>query len=192
MNNLTDTDILESFHNGDKKSFEKIVSKYEKKVFHICYTFFKNHEEALDTSQEIFIKIYKNLNKFKGDSKLYTWIYTICLNTCKSRIKIWQKRFWKEAFSIDATFENEKGQTTYQFSDTTGNPEDIIAAREDLKKLSEVIKSLPVKYKLPLLLRDIHGLSYEEICSITSLNIGTLKSRIFRAREIISTKCKLG
>jgi RNA polymerase sigma-70 factor (ECF subfamily) len=192
MNNFTDNDILESFQNGDKKSFEKIVNKYEKKVFHICYAFFKNHEEALDTSQEIFIKVYRNLDKFKGDSKLYTWIYKISVNTCKSRIKIWQKRYWQEAFSIDKSFEDEKGRTSYQFSDNSGNPEDIIASREDLKALADIIKQLPVKYKLPLLLRDIHGLSYEEICSITDLNIGTLKSRIFRAREIISSKCKIG
>jgi RNA polymerase sigma-70 factor (ECF subfamily) len=189
-NNKSDIELVDFFKKGNIQSFDIIMNKYEKKVFHICFTYFKDREEAIDVTQEIFIKIFKNLSKFKGKSKLFTWIYKISINTCKTKIKIWQKRFWLEAFSIDSQYTSEKGEFLYQFTTFDNNPENIFLEKENLKNLSEIIKTLPIKYRIPLLLRDIKGLSYDEISEIMSLNPGTLKSRIYRARDLIIRKSR--
>lgn len=186
MKRTDDLKLVEMAKEGSPEAFEELLGRYEKKIFQLCLFYMKNREEALDISQEVFIKAYRFLHRFEGKSKFYTWLYSIAVNTCKSRLKVWQKRFWKELFSLDEPLALESGREMGRFvADWSSNPEKILLQAENMELLRKAIQSLPSKYMMPVLLKDIQALSYEEISEILEINIGTVKSRLHRGRAMI-------
>lgn len=175
-------DLAARIQNGDAEAFEQLVQEYQHKVFSLSAGILSNRDDALDVSQEVFLKIYRSINTFKGDSSLSTWIYRITKNLC---IDFLRKR--------KRLSENELPDIVTD--DTAPSPEDAAILLERRELVRACINELPINYKTVLLLREYRQLSYAEIAQVLEISEGTVKSRISRAREhllkIIHTKKEL-
>jgi len=164
---------------GDVKAFEMLMEKYQKKVFNIALRLLGNHDDASEVTQEVFVKIFKSMGSFKGESQISTWIYRIATNACLDELR---KRKNKWVMSLDEEYHRENGDYIIQVEDNKPTP-DVIVEQKTLKAaLNNAIDKLPEKYKLIIVLRDIQGFSYEQISDIVKTPVGTVKSRINRAR----------
>ena len=177
--------LIEKARDGDISAFEKLISLYEKKIYNYCYRMTNNHEDAEDLAQEVFIKVYRNLNKFKGNSKFSTWIYRIAYNTCVDK---YRKKRKAKIFSLD--YFNDEGVGNMQPVSDNPLPEDEVIQKERYERIQACIASLKPKYKTVIILRDIQNYSYEEIAEILQLPLGTVKSHINRARAALTDALK--
>ena len=183
----SDADLVYAFKKGHHSAFEKIVLRYQDRVYNLCYRFLGDRQEAEDSAQEIFIKVYKALKGFRLKSSFYTWLYRVSVNTCKNRIKSLEYRRSKSRVSIDDDQEN-KDYGIPVFTDQNNLPDINLEQREKIKRIQEAINSLPPDQKIMVILRDIEGLSYEEIAGITNSRLGTVKSKLSRARLSLRNK----
>ena len=174
---MTDEELVEKVKKGDADVYEKIIQKYQSKVFGLIYNMTKNQNDIEDLAQEVFIKIYKNLGKFKGESSLYTWIYKITVNLCLDEMK---KR--KNVIYLDEKIEVDDGEVNRELPSEENSQEKLYEEKELQEKLHNCINKLPEKQRVMIVLRDIKGFSYEEISKITDVKLGTVKSQINRAR----------
>lgn len=174
---MTDEELVEDVKKGNIDAFEDIVKKYENKVYGIVFHMMKNQNEVEDLAQEVFLKVYKNLDRFKGDSSLYTWIYKITVNLCLDELK---KR--KNIIYLDEKINVEDGEIDKELPSNERSQEELYEDKELKENLHRCINKLPDKQKMMIVLRDIKGFSYDEIAKITNNKIGTVKSQINRAR----------
>ena len=163
---------------GDKKAYEVLVLQYQDRLVFSVYKFLKDFELAQDIAQEAFVKAFKNIEKFRGDSSFYTWIYRIAINTAKNLLS--SKARSSEVYD-DEIMELKLSESAL----TTENPENILEAEELRSKMMDAIQSLPDDIRTTLSLREFDGLSYEEIAKVQNCPIGTVRSRIHKGREIL-------
>jgi RNA polymerase sigma-70 factor (ECF subfamily) len=187
-NSENDYDIVCAFKNGSHSAFEKIVLKYQDRVYNLCYRFLGDKQEAEDAAQEIFIKVYRALKGFKLESSFYTWLYRIVINTCKNRVKSLEYRRSKSSVSIDNDQEKKDNGSISVITDKNDLPDTNLEHKEKIKRIQEAINSLPPDQKTMVILRDIEGLSYDEIANITNTRLGTVKSKLSRARTGLRNK----
>jgi RNA polymerase sigma-70 factor (ECF subfamily) len=174
--------LITAFQEGDRTAFDKLVLKHKNKVFNLCYWVIGDYQEANDIAQETFIKVFQSLKKFRFDSSFSTWLFRIAVNTCKNRLKCSEFRQKKKTISLDNPGDAETDRSLSQIKDEAPSPSIELERKERMTLIKEAIDSLPAEQKDVVVLRDIEGLSYEEIVDITGLNVGTLKSRLARAR----------
>ncbi len=160
---------------GDVDAFETLIMKYEKTIYNIALRMMTSPEDAKDVSQNVLIKIYNNLSHFKGDSLFSTWIYRITVNTCIDEIR---KNKRKNEISMD----DEDNGIGRVMQDSGLSPETAFIQNESYNAIIETIDKLPEEYKTVITLRDIEGFAYQDIAEITDCSLGTVKSRISRAR----------
>ena len=163
---------------GDKKAYEVLVLQYQDRLVFSVYKFLKDYELAQDIAQEAFVKAFKNIEKFRGDSSFYTWIYRIAINTAKNLLS--SKARSSEVYD-DEIMELKLSESAV----TTENPENILEAEDLRSKMMDAIQSLPDDIRTTLSLREFDGLSYEEIAKVQNCPIGTVRSRIHKGREIL-------
>lgn len=168
--------LIEKCKNGDIEAFEKLILGYQKKVFNLCYRYIENHDDASELAQEVFIKIYKSIINFKGESSLSTWIYKIAVGTCIDEIR---KRKKYNVISID----NSENSAGIELIDNSHNPHSRFERNETVKEIYAAINELSEEFKTVIILRDVQGFSYSEISEIADIPMGTVKSRIKRARD---------
>ncbi|MFH1767954.1 MAG: sigma-70 family RNA polymerase sigma factor [Candidatus Omnitrophota bacterium] len=183
-----DNTLIKRFLGGDVAAFDEIVVKYKGLVFNVCLKMLGNYEEALDLSQDIFLKIYGSLKDFRYEAQFSTYLYKIVLNFCRNRLKVLQRRRRKEAFSIDNDLATEDGTLKREFASDNPNPRDVLDGKEKEALILNAINSLNHDYKEAVILRDVEGLKYEEIAGILNIDLGTVKSRLSRARHILKEK----
>lgn len=175
-------DLVERAKSGDIEAFEQLVISCQKKVFNIAYRMIGNYEDANELAQEVFLKAFRSIKKFKGDSLFSTWIYKVTANVCLDEIR---KRKKKVVISLDQEIEFNDGEVKRQIPDNAPTP-DMEAETNELKSaVNESIAQLPDDYKSMIVLRDIQGFSYDEISKIVNCPEGTVKSRINRARQAL-------
>ena len=164
---------------GDVNAFEDLVTEHEKGVYAIAQRMTGNAEDAADMTQETFIKAYNSLSSFRGDSKFSVWLYRIATNVCLDFLR---SRSRKPTVSLSV--EDDDGEETQMdIADESQSPEQLLERGLTRDAVRRGLKSLPPDYKQILLLREIQGLSYDEISDVLDLEVGTVKSRIFRARK---------
>ncbi|MDV3238398.1 MAG: RNA polymerase sigma factor RpoE [Gammaproteobacteria bacterium] len=178
--------LVERVQQGDKTAFDLLVRKYQHKIVQLVTRYLRDPVEALDVSQEAFIKAYRALPSFRGDSAFYTWLYRIAINTAKNHLVAQSRR--PPSDDIDA-------QDAEQFAGDTGlkeyaTPEHMVLRDEIEQTIAAAIEDLPEELRTAITLREFEGLSYEEIAAAMDCPIGTVRSRIFRAREAIETRLK--
>ena len=171
--------IIQTVLDGDANAFETIVRQYEKNVYNIALRMSGDREDALDISQEAFLKAYHSLRSFRGDSKFSVGLYRIVSNTCLDFLRERKRRAEVPLVRED----DEGGEAQTQIPDESLSPETLLERKLTREALRRGLESLPDDQRKILLLREIQGFSYEEIGSILSLESGTVKSRIFRARR---------
>ena len=163
---------------GDKKAYNVLVLKYQDRLVYSVYKFSKDYELAQDITQEAFIKAYKNIDKFRGDSQFYTWIYRIAINTAKNVLST--KARASEVYDNDTA-----DQLLSESASTSENPENILQADQLRSEINKALQGLPEDIRATLSLREFDGLSYEEIADVLGCPIGTVRSRIHKGREIL-------
>lgn len=166
---------------GDRDAFEKLIIKYEKRVYNIAYQMFGNEHDAMDVAQEVFIKVYQSLHKFNNNSAFSTWLHRITVNTCIDAHR--KRKKDQQVESMDETKENDNGVLTKQYVDKGLTPEEAVIKKENITLVREAIDALKEDHKVIIILRDIKGYAYDEIADILDVSIGTVKSRIARARS---------
>ena len=184
--NATDKEIIERVKGGEKEAYDLLVLKYQQRVINLISRFVKNHSDALDVSQETFIKAYRALPNFRGDSAFYTWLYRIAVNTAKNHLTVQSRKITKSDYDV-AEIEQIEGNMSLTEQTT---PESLLAKDELQETILKTIENLPEDLKSAIMLREIEGLSYEGIAEVMECPVGTVRSRIFRAREMIDSKIK--
>lgn len=178
---LTDLELIERVQNGDKQAFNLLVIKYQNKVCNLISRYVSNSGDVPDVAQEAFIKAYRALPGFRGESAFYTWLYRIAVNTAKNYLVSQGRR--PPSSDIDA--ENAENFETGGALKEISNPENLLLSEQLKKVVFATINSLPDDLKTAITLREIDGLSYEEIAEVMGCPVGTVRSRIFRARETV-------
>lgn len=182
-----DQRLVERAQRGDKQAFGLLVSKYQRKLARLLSRFIRDAAEVEDVTQEAFIKAYRALPTFRGDSAFYTWLYRIGINTAKNYLVAMGRRT-PTATDIDA--EDAEGfQDADQLRDLN-TPENELISRQVADNVNQTLADLPEELRTAITLREIEGLSYEDIANIMNCPIGTVRSRIFRAREAIAVKLR--
>jgi RNA polymerase sigma-70 factor (ECF subfamily) len=188
-NNDDDEELVKRCAGGDREAFNDLVIKYQKKVFSVAYRFVGDPEEANDLAQEIFTAAYQNLKSFRGDSKFSTWLFQIATNRGKNRFKYLKRRgFFTNKGSSET--DDEGDQSHRALPDQTANPEELLSGNQIRKAVIDAINELEPDHREIVILRDIEGLSYDEIARILDLPEGTTKSRLHRARMVVKEKLK--
>lgn len=167
---------------GDMAAFEELILQHEKTVYNVALRMMNHSEDARDISQEVLIKAYRNIANFDERSSFSTWIYRITVNTCIDEMR---KRKGKQNLSLDNEFEDDEGTWKREIADDGDTPEESLMRKEEQSEILMALETISEDYKTVFILRDIRGLSYEEIAEITGLALGTVKSRISRARNYI-------
>ena len=182
-----DAALVERVRAGDVAAFEPLVEKYRQRVYRLAYNVLRNSEDAYDVAQEAFIKAYRALPNFRGDSAFYTWLYRIGINTAKNYLIALGRRA-----PTSTEFDSEEAEG---FEDAAGlrdinTPESELASKQIAQTVNDAIAALPEELRTAITLRELDGLSYEEIAQIMNCPIGTVRSRIFRAREAVAEKLR--
>jgi len=190
ISDTEDFKLIRAFLDDDKKAFDALVIKYKDRVFNLCYRFLGNYDEADDAAQETFVKVFKGLDKFQFKSSFFTWMYRIAMNTCKNKTVSMKYRFHKHMIPLDKPRTMDHEAAPIEIEDNKHSPEKMLERKEREYFIYKAINSLPGKQKRLIVLRDIEGLPYEEIVEITGYKLGTVKSKLARARESLRAKLK--
>jgi len=176
---MDDLKIIESCLLGNTQMFSRLIDNYKNMVYNLAYRMSSNSHEAEDISQEAFLRAYQSLARFNPSYKFSTWLYQITLNIIRDKFK----RKEIDYVYLDAPIETNDSEFYHQPTDLTNNPEQIITQKEDFQVIQKAILSLSLKYREVLVLRHLQDLSYIEIANILKLPQGTVKIRLYRARE---------
>lgn len=179
------SDTIQRLKKGDRDAFNDIVREYEKQVINIAFGMLSDREDAFDAAQEVFIKVYKSIDSFRGQSSFTTWIYRITANVCNDMLRKRQRS--AKTISIYQN-EGEDKNTVAELTDTNPTPEEAVELNERQRVVREGIASLSDDFKAVITLCDIEGFSYEEAAKILSVPHGTVKSRLNRARNALKKK----
>ena len=178
MTVLFENEIIRSVLRGNVNDFEKLVTAYEKNVYNIALRMVGDPDDAADMTQETFIKAYRALSSFRGDSKFSSWLYRIASNVCLDFLRSRSRHPQVSLSTVD-----EDDRATFELPDMRQNPEEQLMKKLGMEAVRRGLDSLPEEQRQILLLREIQGFSYEEIAGALNLESGTVKSRIFRARK---------
>jgi RNA polymerase sigma-70 factor (ECF subfamily) len=182
-----DLELVNRVKQGDKAAFDLLVIKYQSRIVNLAMRFVRNQADALDITQEAFIKAYRAMPNFRGDSAFYTWLYRITVNTAKNYLAVKSNRRLPEVDQDPSEMEQMDTSTALKDLET---PENLLLTQEIQDTVVRAIDNLPEDLRTAITLRELEGLSYEEIAVTMDCPIGTVRSRIFRAREAIDTLLK--
>ncbi len=176
---MNEHELIKKAKEGDSYAFELLIAPYMQKIYNIALGILSSSEDADDAAQEAFIKAYKHLHSFSESSGFYTWLYRIVYNCCLDILRKKQRR----PLSFFITHHNDETEDELIVTDTKPQPDEILISSESQSEVRRAISMLKESYRTVIILRDLEGLSYEEIADITGLSLGTVKSRISRGRE---------
>ena len=183
-NESTDKELVKRVQKGEKGAFDLLVLKYEHKIVNLVMRYVRDPELALDISQEAFIKAYRALPRFRGDSAFYTWLYRIAVNTAKNYLAAQRRR----PMDIELDLQDPEQYGLHAKLKESDTPEGLALSQELQDTLERAIAALPDDLRQAIILRELDGMSYEEIAQTMECPVGTVRSRIFRARDAIGKK----
>jgi RNA polymerase sigma-70 factor (ECF subfamily) len=183
-NQSSDKKLVKRVQRGDKGAFDLLVLKYQHKIVNLVMRYVRDPDLALDITQEAFIKAYRALPRFRGDSAFYTWMYRIAVNTAKNHLAAQRRR----PMNVELDFQDPDQYDLHAKLKETDTPEAITLSNELKDTVEQAIAALPEDLRTAIILREIEGMSYEEIAQTMECPVGTVRSRIFRARDAINKK----
>ncbi len=181
-----DKDLVDRVRRGDKRAFDLLVLKYQQKVANLVSRYIRDPSETLDVTQEVFIKAYRALKNFRGDSAFYTWLYRIAINTSKNFLVSQGRRPPGDDLDAETAEQLDVGVRLKEYA----TPESQLLTDEIARTVKAAVDELPEDLRTAITLRELEGMSYEEIAEAMSCPIGTVRSRIFRARDAIDKRLK--
>jgi RNA polymerase sigma-70 factor (ECF subfamily) len=172
------------------ETFDALVAAYEKKIYNVIYRFIGDYEEAADLTQDTFISAYKAFDRFRGDSKVYTWLYQIAINHCRNRVRQRGRTRALQVESLDQPkdWEREGESSDREIADLSFAPHTLLEDKELRERILAAVESLPYDYREVVVLREMQGLSYNEIAETTQLSLDNVKTRLSRARAMLRRK----
>jgi RNA polymerase sigma-70 factor (ECF subfamily) len=182
----SDKALVQRVKQGDRSAFDLLVVKYQHKILNLIMRYVKDPSEAMDVAQEAFIKAYRAVPGFRGDSAFYTWLYRIAINTAKNHLVAVRRR----PMNLDFDLLDSESFEPFAALRDVDSPEHLALTDEIGEVINKAIKDLPDELRTAILLREIEGMSYEEIAETMECPVGTVRSRIFRAREAIDKKIR--
>lgn len=186
--NLSDHQLIEATKRGDEQAFAEIVSRYRSPITNYLYRFLNDYEEAVDLAQETFVRVYFAAERYHTGYAFSTYLYRIATNLAISEMR---RRKRRKLLSLTGLFQPEGDEATqFDVADENPLPDANLLEDEQKQVIARAIAAMPEKYRLPIVLRDIEGKSYEEVAEILNLGLGTTKSRISRARGLLKEKLK--
>ena len=183
--NELDLELVKRVQRGEKSAFDLLVLKYQHRIGAVIGRFVPDHAEAQDIAQESFMRAYRALQNFRGDAQFYTWLYRIAVNTAKNHLVAMKRR--PPTSDVETEDAEHFGGVRMQDNDT---PEHELLREEIAREVSQTVAALPEDLRQAITLREVEGLSYEEIAETMDCPIGTVRSRIFRAREAIDARLR--
>ncbi|MGD9587490.1 MAG: RNA polymerase sigma factor [Pyrinomonadaceae bacterium] len=185
---LSDHALIEATKNGDEDAYSQIVTRYKNPITNYLYRFLNDYEEAVDLAQETFVRVYFAIDRYHTDYAFSTYIYRIATNLAISEIR---KRKRRSVLSLTGLFQaDDDDQTEFQPPDDRSRPDEDLFEDERSRMIAKAIAALPPKYRVPIILRDVEGRTYDEIAEILELGLGTTKSRISRGRGLLKEKLR--
>lgn len=170
-----DVELVERHRCGDARAFNEVYARFEEMVYNLAFRLSGNYEEAADLTQEIFLRVYWHLGSFGGRSSLKTWIYRIAVNHCRDRLSRWRP--------LTQPLGEDPGEGEVVYADPARGPEELAMAADEGRRVAAGLARLAPAFREAVVLRDIEGLSYEEIADVLGVRIGTVRSRIARGRD---------
>lgn len=183
---VPDEQLITRALTGDQKAYELLLVRHRKAIFHVVTKIVRNKEEAQDLVQETFMKAFNALASYRSEYRFSTWLYKIAANCAIDFVR--KKKI--EALSLDRPIETKDGQVEIELPDRTWDPERDLVRKQKLRSIDEAIESLPDKYREVIIYRHKDDMSYEEIAGVLETPVGTVKARIFRARELLKKKLR--
>lgn len=182
---VTEAELIRKSQQGDMDAFEQLILRYEKRIYAIAYKYMGNHEDASDMAQEALIKAYQSIASFRGDAAFGTWLGKITANRCLDEFR---KRKHLQTTSLDDALELETGSVQKELESPAATPEEHAIDQEAAGYIQQLIHELKEEYRVVIILRELDGRSYEEIAALLSCSLGTVKSRISRARQYLKER----
>ena len=179
---MTEQELIRKSQEGDPHSFGQLIESHESRVYHIALKMLRNEHDAYDAAQEAFIKAFRHIKKFKAQSAFSTWLYRITTNVCLDFLK---RNKDQQTISLEREIALEESEVSLQLEDETANTEEEVLKQERLNAIYQGMERLSPDHRQMIVLRDMEGFSYEEIATITNRNLGTVKSKINRARQAL-------
>jgi RNA polymerase sigma-70 factor (ECF subfamily) len=186
----SDTVLIRAVQTGDMAAFDELVLKHKDRLFNLVYWFLGDYQDANDCAQETFIKVFKSIKKFRLESAFSTWLYRIAINTCKNKIKSSAYKWKKKTVSLETANSSKNGNPFSEIVNGSPTPVMALEKKERMMRIQKAINSLPEEQNRVVVLRDIQGLSYQDISDITGLNLGTVKSKLARGRLALKNRLK--
>ena len=186
---LEDSSRIDALRAGSEEAFDWLIAQYGPALYRLAYRILNDRAEAADAVQEVFLKVFRSIKDFHGDSSLKTWIYRIAVNTASNQRR-WWRRHKEQECSLDAQH-GEDGEKGFIPADNGRNPFESLLSRETQELVQKAMARLPESSRTVLVLRELEGLSYEEIAEVLHISLGTVKSRLARARQSLKTELGL-
>jgi RNA polymerase sigma-70 factor, ECF subfamily len=187
----TDAKLVTACKRGDSSSFEQLVAKYQKQIFNIAYRVSGNYDDACDITQEAFITAWRKIGDFRGEAQFSTWLTAIAINLSRNRLEQINAGNRREAYSLDAGRNDAEDAKAVEIRCGSPDSLDLLQEEELRRFINECINKLPVEFREVIVLRDIQELSYDEVSVALALKDGTVRSRLFRARESVRDCLKM-
>lgn len=178
-------DLVRRCKEGDREAFDQLVRQCQARIFNTAYRLLGDYEDARDATQDAFIRAYRAIKKFKGNASFYTWLYRIVINLCYKRLRSKHYRQRRRTVSLDEPILTKEGQVLRSIASHTISPREAMERKEIQEAIQSAINSLKRGHRTVIILRDIEDLSYREIAQILRCSIGTVKSRLHRARSLL-------
>ena len=186
MSNVTDAQLVERVQRGDRQAFDLLVLKYQHKIHSLISRYVRDHAEVQDIAQEAFIKAYRAINNFRSESAFYTWMYRIAINTAKNHLVSRSRRPPATDVDVDETQDYAGANVLHNLE----SPDNLMQSDQVAEVLQHALETLPEDLRTAVTLREFDGLSYEDIADVMGCPVGTVRSRIFRAREAIEKQLR--
>lgn len=180
----TDAQLVRRVQKGDKGAFDLLVLKYQHRIINLVMRYVRDPDQALDITQEAFLKAYRALGRFRGESAFYTWLYRIAVNTAKNYLAAQRRR----PMDVELDLQDPEQFELHAKLRETDTPESVLMGRQLHETVARAIEALPEDLRTAIVLRELDGMSYEEIAQTMDCPVGTVRSRIFRARDAIGKK----
>jgi len=187
---VSDRELIARCQTGDEPAFDALVRRHQQRAFNVAYQLLRDREDATEVAQDAFVRIYRSVKEFRGECEFTTWLHQIVVNLAHNKHRWWQRRGRALTVSLDAPLETDDGAVELQMPATGGGPDAEAAKAEFVRTLSAKMAALPVQFREVLVLRNVENLRYEEIAVVLKCSVGTVKSRIARARDALRDSMK--
>ena len=186
ISSIADNALISAYLKGNEYAFEVLVSRYQDKLVNYVNRLIHDYDMAVDLAQEAFVRVYRNANRYRGEYQFSTWLYRIATNLAIDEIR--RRKRKGRFFFYNVTGRFQEGDGTFPLPDLGDSPERSLVRSEKLERLQRAIDSLPQKYRLAFILKEVQELSYQEISTILKISLGTVKSRVYRAKMLLRQK----